>query len=54
MTKLADMLGHVMMGIKIPKKENDAALRTWAEVEYKKDKQYAYEMLMSGKMPDLR
>jgi len=54
MTKLADMLGHVMMGIRFPKKEDNAALRTWAEVEYKKDKQYAYEMLLSGKLPDLR
>ena len=48
------MLGHVMMGVRIPRNDSDAALRTWAETEYRRDSKYAYEMLSKGKLPDLK
>lgn len=54
MTNIASMLGRVMMGVKLPTRENDTALRTWAETEYRKDSSYAYERLKSGSLPDLR
>ena len=52
MARLAQMVGRVMMGVG-NKTYSDAALRTWAEIEYSKDKDYAYEMLRMGKLPDL-
>lgn len=54
MVKLAEAIGHVMMGIKPKPTGSDAALKTWAETEYRSDSKYAYEMLKSGKSPDLR
>ena len=57
MARFAQMIGHVMMSIGnntyVNKTYSDAALRTWAEIEYNKDKEYAYEMLKAGKLPDL-
>ena len=52
MVRLAELIGRVVMGVG-NKTYSDAALRTWAEVEYNKDKDYAYEMLKLGKLPDL-
>ena len=54
MSKLASALGRVMMGVSLSRKEDDSALRTWAEIEYKHDKQYAYQMLLAGQKPDIR
>lgn len=53
MSRLAQTLGHVMMGIS-PSKSEDAALKAWAETEYRRDSKYAYEMLSVGKLPDFR
>ncbi len=53
MSKIAEALGLVMMGVRIPKGGYDSALRTWAEVEYKKDKHYAYHVLSTGKLPNI-
>lgn len=54
MVRIADAIGRVMMGIGTKPTGSDAALKTWAETEYRKDSKYAYEMLKSGKLPDLR
>lgn len=57
MARFAETIGRVMMSIGnktyASKTYSDAALRTWAETEYNKDKEYAYEMLKAGKLPDL-
>lgn len=53
MASLANMIGRVMMGVSFPRK-SDAALKTWAEIEYRKDSEYVYDRLSKGKSPDLR
>jgi len=50
----ANEFGRVMMGIfNRSSKKEDVALRTWANVEYSRDKDYAYYMLSKGKTPNL-
>lgn len=51
MIRIATAIGHVMMGIVNKKTYDDAALRTWADIEYGKDRNYAYHMLKQGKTP---
>lgn len=53
MASLANLIGRVMMGVRLPQKP-DAALRTWAEIEYGRDSNYVYERLSRGKCPDYR
>ena len=57
MTNLANAIGRVMMtAVNLPrsKKETVAELRKWAETEYRNDKHYALECLLSGKRVDIR
>lgn len=54
MDKLAESLGRVIMGSKLNKECQDPALRSWAEIEYGRDKNYAIQELQSGRFPDLR
>ena len=54
MIGIADAIGRVMMtAVNLPrsKKESKDELRYWAEVEYKRDKQYAVNCVMEGKQP---
>lgn len=51
MDRLAQAIGRVMMGV-TSKREDVTALRSWADIEYSRDKEYAYQMLLSGKKPD--
>jgi len=57
MTNLANLIGRVMMtAVNIPrsKKETVSELRKWAETEYRNDKSYALECLLSGKKVDIQ
>jgi hypothetical protein len=53
----AEMLGCVMMtAVKLPRsnKEKYADFKTWAETEYRNDKNYAYQCMIEGKPINLR
>lgn len=57
MINIADMLGRVMVtAVKLPRsnKEKYADFRTWAETEYRNDKDYAYQCMIAGERVDLR
>ena len=51
MISIAEAIGRVMMGVIDTKAYDDTALKTWADIEYGKDKNYAYYMLKQGKTP---
>jgi len=56
MINLADTIGRVMMtAVKLPRstKETQADFKTWAETEYKRDADYAYQCMIAGKRIDL-
>ena len=57
MNYFAEVIGRVMMtAVNLPrsKQEKYADFRTWAETEYRNDKNYAYQCMIQGKSIDLR
>ena len=57
MSYFAEIIGRVMMtAVSIPrsKKEKYADFKTWAETEYRNDKDYAYQCMLAGKRIDIR
>jgi len=57
MTNLANAIGRVMMtAVSLPRsnKEKYADFKTWAETEYRNDKDYAYQCMLAGKKIDIR
>jgi len=57
MINLANAIGRVMVtAVKLPRstKESRADFKKWAETEYRRDKDYAYNCMIEGKRIDLR
>ena len=57
MNYFAEVIGRVMMtAVNLPRsnKEKHADFKTWAETEYKRDANYAYQCMIAGRKIDLR
>jgi hypothetical protein len=57
MNYFAEVIGRVMMtAVNLPRsnKEKYADFKTWAETEYRNDKNYAYQCMIEGNPIDLR
>ena len=52
MNYFAEIIGRVMMtAVSLPRTKNEkyADFKTWAETEYRNDKDYAYQCMINGK-----
>lgn len=55
LSKGKQMIHNIIANIFRSRKAKDADIRRWAEIEYKKDSDFAYNhMINYGHMPDLK